>query len=156
MNSDSLKFRITKIHQLSNNDSEMANFDQEVSHLVLMKSSNYATLDDYIYLPNTQFNITPSHPDTVTLDLHIPKENNVLICFQIKKDFQVVLDNFDDINEIWKDATKRTQKWSQSFQRKKRMFCLHLLILRMSNISMRRLNFKRIKMKKTLFWNFLF
>ena len=81
----------------------MANFDQEVSHLVLMKSSNYATLDDYIYLPNTQFNITLSHPDTVTLDLHIPKENNVLICFQIKKDFQVVLDNFDDINEIWKE-----------------------------------------------------
>lgn len=66
-----------------------------------MKNSNYSILDSYIFLPFNTFQI--NLPKGInSSELKFEKDYNVLICLQIKKDLQVVLNEYLNIVSQWK------------------------------------------------------
>lgn len=81
-------------------DEEIINFPQNKCYLVLPMFSNYGLIDYYIFIPNN--GNAQIINDTSVNDLELQLNKDLLICIQIKKDFQVIVDEYKEITQGWK------------------------------------------------------
>lgn len=93
------------------NDSEMLSYAQNKPYLIVMKNTNYFLLDSYIFLPHGLFQMRLTDPTVISLQLDIIKPDiNLLLCLQIKKDLEVVLNQYSQIVNEWEEKKSNLEK----------------------------------------------
>lgn len=86
-----------------------------------MKNTNYSVLDSLIFVPKNIFQIKNTKSGVNSLKLKNKPKQNILICIQIKKDLQVVLDEYSRILDQWKDKKNHLENYYSN--------CYFLLVL---------------------------
>ena len=86
------------------NDYEMIPFFSDFSKdnktcLFIPALANYKAIDFYVFLPSQRKTF---HPPLIG----ITKLNDLMLCFQVKKDFDVSCRNCKEIQEKWKEKKK--------------------------------------------------
>ena len=96
---------------MMSNDSEMLSYAQNKPYLIVIKNTNYFLLDSYIFLPHGLFQMNLTDPTVISLQLDIIKPDiNLLLCLQIKKDLEVVLNQYSQIVNEWEEKKSNLEK----------------------------------------------
>lgn len=102
-------------------DSEMKKYGKDKFYLVNLLNINYGSIDSYIFMPNGRYTLKIGDNQTVTLRMEIPQNHDILICLQMKKDLQVVFDEYNLIITKWEKKKAELKEIHQN--------CLFLLFL---------------------------
>jgi hypothetical protein len=100
LKSNLITFPIEKIYKMRN-DFEMTEYERNKIFLVSLINSNYGLIDSYIYMPKGRFEIKIGDPTVASLKLDIPENQDLLVCLQMKKDSQVVFNEYNSIMTNW-------------------------------------------------------
>ena len=88
----------------------MASYRTDKSFLILMRNTNYCLIDSYIFLPHGLFQHQYLDLQVESLKYKINPDLNVLICLQMKKDLEVVKEEYNKILTNWKSKIDKDLK----------------------------------------------